>query len=130
MNKLSSKLFSSIIKNKKHRILSVDLFRHSFKIKQAYQSYLFFKKLEDIKFLAVVKITNILQQRNINTSSDEDGNKEKSKPPVLMNFVPVMRPELLLSLRNWILAKFIIQPYLDKDFSLKEFTEGSKQVHI
>ncbi|GBM86962.1 m-AAA protease-interacting protein 1, mitochondrial [Araneus ventricosus] len=72
----------------------------------------------------------MLQQRSINTSSNDDGNKEKSKPPVLMNFVPVMRPEILLSLRNWILAKFIIQPYLDKDFSLKEFTEGSKQALV
>ncbi|XP_055932133.1 m-AAA protease-interacting protein 1, mitochondrial-like [Argiope bruennichi] len=130
MNRLSSRIFSTLVRRQKQRIYSLDLLRHSFKIKDPYQNSLFFQKLEDMKFLVAVKLSNMLQQRSINSSSGDDGNKEKRKPPVLMNFIPVMRPQILLSLRNWILATFIIQPYLDKDFSLKEFTEGSKQALV
>ncbi|KAG8180704.1 hypothetical protein JTE90_005801 [Oedothorax gibbosus] len=38
-----------------------------------------------------------------------------------------MRPEIYLTIRNWIIAKFIIQPYLDKDFTTRDFTNGAKQ---
>ncbi|GFW28272.1 m-AAA protease-interacting protein 1, mitochondrial [Trichonephila clavipes] len=71
----------------------------------------------------------MLQQRNLNTSSnDDDGKNRNPKQSVsLMDFNPVMRPDIWLSIKNWILAKFIIQPYLDNDFTLTDFTMGAKQ---
>ncbi|GFS38262.1 m-AAA protease-interacting protein 1, mitochondrial [Trichonephila inaurata madagascariensis] len=70
----------------------------------------------------------MLQQRNLNTSSNDDGKNRNPKQSVsLMDFNPVIRPDILLSIKNWILAKFIIQPYLDNDFTLTDFTMGAKQ---
>jgi len=44
-----------------------------------------------------------------------------------MKFEPVLKPEILLTIKNWILTKLIIQPYLDSDFTLRDFIVGAKQ---
>lgn len=68
---------------------------------------------------------NFLNQKNYSTNSDDD--ERKKKPSTLMDFNPVLKPEVMLTIKNWILTKFIIQPYLDCDFTMKDFTVGSKQ---
>ncbi|KFM74254.1 hypothetical protein X975_19857, partial [Stegodyphus mimosarum] len=72
-----------------------------------------------------VKLNILLSERKMSTKfNDED---DKKKPKMLMKFEPVLRPEVLLTIKNWILAKFIIRPYLDNEFTLKDFTSGAKQ---
>jgi len=43
-----------------------------------------------------------------------------------MDFPTLVAPRLSHSLRNWFLARTLIQPYFDKDFSTGEFAEGAK----
>ncbi|GIY86403.1 m-AAA protease-interacting protein 1, mitochondrial [Caerostris darwini] len=73
----------------------------------------------------------MLQKRNISSNSDDDKQKDKPKPPpMLMSFTPVLYPSLMLCIKNWILTKFIIQPYLDTDFRMKDFNNGAKQALV
>lgn len=64
-------------------------------------------------------------------SGESNDNKNdvstKAKLPPLMNFPEVVWPSLIKSLRNFILAHFIIKPYFDKDFNLPDFVSGAKQ---
>ncbi|GFT66972.1 m-AAA protease-interacting protein 1, mitochondrial [Nephila pilipes] len=128
MNKLFVNVFSVFYKSRKQQKFTFDFFRHTFKEKYFNPKLSLIQKVEEIKFLAAVKLTSLLQQRSINTSSNSGGDNKTPKQPVsLMDFKPVMRPDILLSLKNWILAKFIIQPYLDREFTLTDFTIGAKQ---
>ncbi|XP_063239284.1 m-AAA protease-interacting protein 1, mitochondrial [Bacillus rossius redtenbacheri] len=45
----------------------------------------------------------------------------------LMDFPPIVWPSPLKTIKNWILSRFIITPYFDREFSIAEFAEGSKQ---
>ncbi|GFQ78355.1 m-AAA protease-interacting protein 1, mitochondrial [Trichonephila clavata] len=128
MNKLFVNVFSSLCRSQKQQKYTLDLFRLTFKEKALNPKLTLIHKIEEIKFLAAVKLTSMLQQRNLNTSSnDNEKNRNPKQSVSLMDFNPVMRPDILLSIKNWILAKFIIQPYLDKDFTLTDFTSGAKQ---
>lgn len=73
------------------------------------------------------KLVNSVQYLRTGSRSFSDDRKSQTKPPLLMKFHPVVKPEFLMTVKNWILAKFVIQPYLDNDFSIKEFTRGAKQ---
>lgn len=74
---------------------------------------------------AVFKFNATFPRRSY--SSDSDNEKNKNKSTALMKFEPILKPEIILTIKNWILTKLIIQPYLDNDFTLKDFTSGSKQ---
>ncbi|XP_064475117.1 m-AAA protease-interacting protein 1, mitochondrial-like [Ornithodoros turicata] len=50
-----------------------------------------------------------------------------SQGPQLMDFPAVTWPSLVLSIKNWIQATFIIKPYLDSSFNQLEFLHGAKQ---
>ncbi|CAH1954992.1 unnamed protein product [Acanthoscelides obtectus] len=59
---------------------------------------------------------------------EESSSPPSNKLPPLMPDVPkIVWPSLLKSIRNFILATFIIRPYFDNDFSLSEFVLGSKK---
>ncbi|CAH0550146.1 unnamed protein product [Brassicogethes aeneus] len=50
-----------------------------------------------------------------------------NKLPPLMNFPKIVWPSLIKSMRNFVLATFIIKPYLDREFNLPDFISGSKR---
>lgn len=43
------------------------------------------------------------------------------------DFPKIVWPSFIKSIRNFILATFIIKPYLDKEFTLLDFVKGSKK---
>jgi len=51
---------------------------------------------------------------------------------MLMDFPQATWPSFFKALKNWIVAKLIIQPYMDNDFTLESFVQGGKQalVHV
>ncbi|CAG9764909.1 unnamed protein product [Ceutorhynchus assimilis] len=49
------------------------------------------------------------------------------KLPPLMEFPIIVWPSLLKSIKNLILTTLIIKPYLDEEFSLPDFIQGSKK---
>jgi len=48
--------------------------------------------------------------------------------PRLMEFPQLLWPSVFKVIKNWIMAKFVITPYFDREFDLKEFGEASQQV--
>jgi hypothetical protein len=48
--------------------------------------------------------------------------------PPLMDFPRVMWPKLLNTIRNYFFAYFVIRPYFDHEFSIKEFMSGAQEV--
>lgn len=63
----------------------------------------------------------IIQHRNYS-----ENRTEATKLPQLMEFPPVVWPSFIKFIKNWIYANFIIKPYFETEFSLKEFVEASK----
>ncbi|XP_015915401.1 m-AAA protease-interacting protein 1, mitochondrial [Parasteatoda tepidariorum] len=92
-----------------------------------FRSLTLFQTFNHIKFSPAVWLNHYMQTRNNSNESNDNDKKPKKKPTTLMNFVPIMRPQFFLTIKNWIFTKFIIQPYLDGDFTLKDFTNGAKQ---
>lgn len=52
--------------------------------------------------------------------------KRRLLPP-LMSFEEVIWPSVIKSIRSFIFVHFIIRPYLDDEFVVKDFTMGAKQ---
>lgn len=52
--------------------------------------------------------------------------KRRLLPP-LMSFEEVIWPSIIKSIRSFIFVHFIIRPYLDEDFVVKDFQLGAKQ---
>lgn len=46
--------------------------------------------------------------------------------PRLMDFPETLWPSAINTMRNWILIQFIIRPYFDPDFVIKDFVFGAK----
>ncbi|XP_011194955.1 m-AAA protease-interacting protein 1, mitochondrial [Zeugodacus cucurbitae] len=46
--------------------------------------------------------------------------------PRLMDFPETLWPSTINTLRNWILIQFIIRPYFDREFTIKDFVCGAK----
>lgn len=65
--------------------------------------------------------------RQIRSFSEESGPPSKKLPPLMSNFPKIVWPSVIKSIRNFILATFIIKPYLDREFNLKDFVDGSKK---
>ncbi|XP_054706413.1 m-AAA protease-interacting protein 1, mitochondrial-like [Uloborus diversus] len=127
MNRLCFRILSANSSFLQNHMNASKHFQHSFKNLFLRQNAVV-KSLEKLKFGAALKLNSLLNSRRMCTSPGDNGGPKRSrKPALLMVFEPIMRPEVLLSIKNWIMAKFIIQPYLDQDFTLKDFTNGSKQ---
>lgn len=60
-------------------------------------------------------------------SSHNNSNNNIARLPELMDAPLLVWPNLRCIIKNWILVNFIIKPYLDNEFSMKEFKRGSKQ---
>lgn len=66
-------------------------------------------------------------------SYSEDANRPSEQPvkrrllPPLMSFEEVIWPSVIKSIRSFIFVHFIIRPYLDDEFVVKDFTMGAKQ---
>lgn len=62
------------------------------------------------------------------TSDNQDDltNSRRQRLPALMDFHEIVWPSIFKSIKNWILINFIIRPYFDKDFTIQEFSKGSK----
>lgn len=58
---------------------------------------------------------------------ETDSLKNQARLPELMDTPFIVWPSLILTIKNWIFVTFIIKPYLDNDFCLKDFGRGSKQ---
>lgn len=65
------------------------------------------------------------------TNPDELTPKRRRLLPPLMSFDEVIWPSIIKSFRSFIFVHFIIRPYLDDEFVVKDFTLGAKQaVHV
>ncbi|KAJ8925992.1 hypothetical protein NQ315_009847 [Exocentrus adspersus] len=59
---------------------------------------------------------------------EEKSSSPSNKLPQLMPDMPkIMWPSVFKSIRNFILATFIIKPYFDREFNLADFVAGSKK---
>jgi hypothetical protein len=63
-------------------------------------------------------------------SSSGGANPPPEKLPPLMNFPHIMWPKVTFAIRNWFLANFIIRPHMDKEFDIREFDKGARQVQM
>ena len=65
--------------------------------------------------------------------NDNDDNKDMPDHghgrtlPRLMNFPEIMWPSMLNSIKNWIMVQFIIRPYMDREFNIRDFCSGAKK---
>lgn len=69
----------------------------------------------------LTSVCPVIQRRNY---SDEK--TEVRKLPQLMEFPPVVWPSFVKFIKNWMFANFIIRPYFESEFNLREFIEASK----
>ncbi|XP_033155382.1 m-AAA protease-interacting protein 1, mitochondrial [Drosophila mauritiana] len=58
---------------------------------------------------------------------DQNARESLNRLPRLMDFPEIVWPSALNSLKNWITIQFIIRPYFDSEFQLKDFIYGAKQ---
>lgn len=56
--------------------------------------------------------------------------EKRQKLPKLMDFPEVTWPSVFKTIRNWVLANFIIMRYFDNEFNLGDFIIGSKKVRF
>lgn len=51
----------------------------------------------------------------------------RNQLPRLMDFPEIIWPSALNTIKNWITVQFIIRPYFDSEFQIKDFVFGAKQ---
>lgn len=68
--------------------------------------------------------SNHIQSRFL---SEESGPPSNKLPQLMPDFPKIVWPSFIKSIRNFILATFIIKPYLDKEFAIPDFIAGSKK---
>ncbi|XP_059487339.1 m-AAA protease-interacting protein 1, mitochondrial [Neocloeon triangulifer] len=66
------------------------------------------------------------EARNVAPNTSR-GYCDERPSPKLMEFPQVLWPSIFKVIKNWIMAKFVITPYFDRDFDLREFGEASQQ---
>lgn len=76
--------------------------------------------------------TNRLLGLAVRCYSSTDNEKNENKPPSnklpeLMEFPKIVWPSMFKSMRSFFLTTFIIKPYLDSEFNLPDFVEGSQK---
>ncbi|XP_057653263.1 m-AAA protease-interacting protein 1, mitochondrial [Diorhabda carinulata] len=99
-------------------------------LKRAVKNQQFFFKKNGYTTLSSPTLKNNVEQNFINNRyfSNENSNPPSNKfPPLLPDQPIVIWPSLIKSIRNFILANFIIKPYLDREFSLADFVNASKK---
>lgn len=65
------------------------------------------------------------------SESDQDAKPTRRLLPPLMEMKETIWPSFINSIRGFIFLHFIIRPYLDNEFNVKDFTTGAKQaVHV
>lgn len=71
--------------------------------------------------------------KKTNNDNGEDDNKQVPDHgqgrtlPRLMDFPEIMWPSMLNSIKNWIMVQFIIRPYMDREFNIRDFCQGAKK---
>lgn len=73
------------------------------------------------------RLKNYNNHGNYRSFCSENNPAPSNKLPPLMNFPKIIWPSLIKSIKNFILATFIIKPYLDREFNLPDFVYGSKK---
>ncbi|XP_017096573.2 m-AAA protease-interacting protein 1, mitochondrial [Drosophila bipectinata] len=68
-----------------------------------------------------------LPQEEKNKKEPEESRESLNRLPRLMEFPEIIWPSALNTLKNWITIQFIIRPYFDSEFQLKDFIFGAKQ---
>ncbi|KAM7344776.1 m-AAA protease-interacting protein 1, mitochondrial isoform 2-T2 [Cochliomyia hominivorax] len=74
-----------------------------------------------------------LKKKSNNDKNENEDNKQMPDHghgrtlPRLMNFPEIMWPSMLNSIKNWIMVQFIIRPYMDREFNIREFCLGAKK---
>ncbi|XP_030388555.1 m-AAA protease-interacting protein 1, mitochondrial [Scaptodrosophila lebanonensis] len=58
---------------------------------------------------------------------EEQQQPSRNRLPRLMQFPEVIWPSVFNTVKNWITVKFIIRPYLDSEFQVKDFVFGAKK---
>ncbi|XP_041675859.1 m-AAA protease-interacting protein 1, mitochondrial isoform X2 [Drosophila eugracilis] len=58
---------------------------------------------------------------------EQESRESPNRLPRLMDFPEIVWPSALNTLKNWITIQFIIRPYFDSEFQLKDFIYGAKQ---
>jgi len=58
---------------------------------------------------------------------EQEARESPNRLPRLMDFPEIVWPSALNTLKNWITIQFIIRPYFDSEFQLKDFIYGAKQ---
>ncbi|XP_068219009.1 m-AAA protease-interacting protein 1, mitochondrial [Palaemon carinicauda] len=87
-------------------------------------------------FVYNIKAFGLLQKRFYRSrgSQQNEPSQDSSQSSYLhlMDFPWIIWPSLWYTFRNWIFANLIIKPYLDKEFTLSSFKNGSIQavVHV
>lgn len=72
---------------------------------------------------------------NIKKTNNEIEDDDKEMPnhgqgrtlPRLMDFPEIMWPSMFNSIKNWIMVQFIIRPYMDQEFNIRDFCQGAKK---
>ncbi|XP_065370425.1 m-AAA protease-interacting protein 1, mitochondrial [Calliphora vicina] len=74
-----------------------------------------------------------LKKKAGNEKDEDEDNKQMPDHghgrtlPRLMNFPEIMWPSMLNSIKNWIKVQFIIRPYIDREFNIRDFCQGAKK---
>jgi len=71
----------------------------------------------------------------MHTGSSKDERDRNDGPPKnsmmlppLMDFPRLMWPKVMNTIRNWFFSYFVIKPYFDNEFSIKDFMQGAHEV--
>ncbi|KAH8283585.1 hypothetical protein KR018_008300 [Drosophila ironensis] len=67
------------------------------------------------------------QKKEQKEPKEERREQSGNRLPRLMDFPEIIWPSALNTLKNWITIQFIIRPYFDSEFQLKDFIFGAKQ---
>jgi hypothetical protein len=105
----------------------------------SHNSYKFIKNINKIntKLLFNKNIKNnkhlIIKCLSTNEKKSNEKNGQKLRKdlfdlPFLMNLTPKVVPNIFYTINNFFVVNFYLTPFVDKDFNLKTFLKGSKQV--
>jgi hypothetical protein len=75
----------------------------------------------------------IIKCLSTNEKKSEEKNEQKLRTdlfdlPFLMNLRPKVVPNIFYTINNFFIVNFYLTPFVDKEFNLKNFLKGSKQV--
>ncbi|XP_017149883.1 m-AAA protease-interacting protein 1, mitochondrial [Drosophila miranda] len=71
-----------------------------------------------------ISFASVPQEEN---KKEQETRSDRNHLPRLMDFPEVVWPSVLNTIKNWITIQFIIRPYFDSEFQLKDFIFGAKQ---